>query len=531
MKEGYFGVSAMPAIATEIQEGLQASEPGTGSSYGRILKSSALVGGSSVLNIAIGVVRTKVIASLLGPAGFGLFGLYGSITGLVQAVAGMGVNSSGVRQIAEAAGSSQTTDVGHIAMVLRRVSLISGILGGAVLLVFAREISNITFGNDHHARAVAGLSVVVFFSLISGGQSALIQGLRRIGDLAKVGVLGSLLGTLISIPLVYFFRERGVVPSLASVAIMMTATSWWYSRKARTRIPTSRFATLTKEVGSLLKLGFAFMASSLLTLGAAYLIRIMLVRRVGFEATGLYQSAWTLGGLYAGFILQAMGADFYPRLSAHASDNTICNRLVNEQTHVGLLLAGPGVLATLTFAPLVIALFYSAKFGGAVPILRWISLGAILQVMTWPLGFIIIAKARQAIFIGCEIAWTIVSLGLAWIGISFFGAVGAGIAFFGSYVVHAILLYMITSQMSGFRWSSANKKISIGFTAAIAVVFFAFHLAPFTAAVTIGVVATLGSAIYSTRELIGLVDLAALPAALKNILRFTGLGRMPGGIS
>jgi hypothetical protein len=31
-----------------------------------------------------------------------------------------------------------------------------------------------------------------------------------------------------------------------------------------------------------------------------------------------------------------------------------CNRLVNEQAEVGLLLAGPGVIATLTFAPLVI---------------------------------------------------------------------------------------------------------------------------------------------------------------------------------
>ena len=73
-----------------------------------------------------------------------------------------------------------------------------------------------------------------------------------------------------------------------------------------------------------------------------------------------------------GFILQAMAADFYPRLTSSAGDNTACNRLVNEQTLVGLLLAGPGVLATLTFAPLVISLFYTAKFGAAVGILRWI---------------------------------------------------------------------------------------------------------------------------------------------------------------
>ena len=72
--------------------------------YGQILKSSALIGGSSVLNIGIGIVRTKAMAVLLGPAGFGLMGLYGSIADLAVSIAGMGVNSSGVRQIAEAAG-------------------------------------------------------------------------------------------------------------------------------------------------------------------------------------------------------------------------------------------------------------------------------------------------------------------------------------------------------------------------------------------------------------------------------------------
>ena len=51
-------------------------------------------------------------------------------------------------------------------------------------------------------------------------------------------------------------------------------------------------------------------------MGVAYVVRITVLRKVGIEATGLYQSAWTLGGLYVAFILQAMGADFYPRLTA-----------------------------------------------------------------------------------------------------------------------------------------------------------------------------------------------------------------------
>ena len=57
-----------------------------------------------------------------------------------------------------------------------------------------------------------------------------------------------------------------------------------------------------------------------------------------------------------------MGADFYPRLTAIANRNEDCNRLVNEQAEIGLLMAGPGILATLTLAPIVITVFYRGDF-------------------------------------------------------------------------------------------------------------------------------------------------------------------------
>ena len=177
--------------------------------YGQILKSSALIGGSSVVNIAIGIVRTKAMALLLGPAGFGLMGVYGSIADLAQSIAGMGINSSGVRQIAEAVGSGDTERIARTAVVLRRTSVVLGILGAVLLVVFSRQVSTLTFGDDQHAAAVALLSLAVFFSLVSGGQGALIQGMRRIADLARMGVLGAFFGTIDQHPSGVFPAREG----------------------------------------------------------------------------------------------------------------------------------------------------------------------------------------------------------------------------------------------------------------------------------------------------------------------------------
>ena len=487
-------------------------------SYGQILKSSALVGGSSVLNVGIGIIRTKAMAMLLGPAGFGLFGLYGSVADLSLTFAGLGINSSGVRQIAQAVGTDDVEEIALTTVVLRRSSIVLGVLGAIALCVFSRPVSNVTFGTTAHRGAICLLSLAVFFRLVSAGQGALIQGMRRIRDLAKMQVLGALSGTLISIALVYQFRDNGVVPALVGVAAMTIVTSWWYSRKIRIHSPKLTFSQTKKEVSDLLKLGLAFMSSGLMTMGVAYGTRITILHKMGVEATGLYQSAWTLGGLYVGFILQAMAADFYPRLTASAKDNGECNRLVNEQALVGLLLAGPGVIATLTFAPLVIALFYSAKFGAAVGILRWICLGATLQVITWPMGFIIVAKGKPAIFFVAELAWTIVALVLAWVCVNFYGLNGAGIAFFGSYVFHCFLIYPIVSRLSGFRWSQANKRSFVLFLSLIAVVFCCFYVLPLSLAACVGTIALVLGCIYSGRALLHLVPYEHLPRPIRKLI-------------
>ncbi len=483
--------------------------------YNQILKSSALIGGSSVLKIAIGIIRTKAMAVFLGPAGFGLMGLYASIADLASSIAGMGINSSGVRQIAEAVGSGKTERIAQTAVVLRRTSIILGIVGALFLVVFSKQVSLLTFGSDQHATAVALLSLAVFFSLVSGGQGALIQGMRRIADLAKMGVLGALFGTVISIPMVYVWRDRGIVPSLIAMAALTIVTSWWYSRKISILKPSLTVAQVGQESLALLKWGFAFMASGLIVMGTAYAVRVIVLRQGGFAATGLYQSAWALAGLYVRIILQAMGADFYPRLTAKAGNDRVCNRMVNEQAQVGLLLACPGVMATLTFAPLVISIFYSGRFDAAGGLLRWLCLGATLQVVSWPMAYIFLVKGRQTLFLFSDFAWGMMYIGLAWVCVRRFGVNGAGIAFFGAYVFQSVLTYMIVRSLSGYRWSVDNKRVGLLLLAMIATVFSAFYVLPGIWPIVTGAVTTILGAVCSIRVLLTLVSVERIPRPLR----------------
>jgi PST family polysaccharide transporter len=498
--------TAVAPLSTSVEEApLPTSSARGRPSYSEILKSSVLIGGSSAVTVAFGILRTKALAMFLGPAGVGLLGLHSSIAELAHSIAGMGIQSSGVRQIAEAVGSGEAERIARTATVLRRISVLLGVLGGLGLVALARPVSQMTFGTERQTAAVAILSLAVLFRLVSSGQAALLQGMRRIGDLASMTVLAAVIGTAVSVSLVYFFREQGVVPSLVGVAAVSIATSWWYSRRVRVQVPSITVMQLGCEAAALLKLGFAFLASGLLTMGASYVVRIIVMRNGGFDSAGLYQAAWALGGLYVGFILQAMGADFYPRLTAVFEDNVECNRLVNEQARISMLLAGPGAIATLTFAPLVIAIFYSSRFDAAVGLLRWICLGMMLRVVAWPMGFIVLAKGAQTIFFWTEVAATIVHVGLAWLLVPYVGVTGAGIAFFGLYVWHGLLIYFVVRRLSDFRWSASNVRSGLVFLPLSALVFLSIYVVPSWLAQTIGTVAVLGSGVYSVRMLAALM--------------------------
>ncbi|WEX74995.1 O-antigen translocase [Sinorhizobium numidicum] len=477
--------------------------------YTQILKSTTLIGGSSLINVAFAITRNKTIALLLGPAGVGLMGLYSSIADVAYAVAGFGIQASGVRQIAAAVGTGDTERIARTANVLRRTSVILGVVGALFLAALAFPVADFTFGENGHAAGVALLSAAILFRLLADGQIALIQGMRDIASLVRINVVGAFFGTVITIPLIYLFGTSGIVASLVAVAAVTLATCWWYGRRIRVSTPPMSTQQVRQETASLLKLGLVFMASGFLTLGAAYAIRIIVFRAEGITAAGFYQAAWTVGGFYASFILQSMGTDFYPRLTAVAGNNAECNRLVNEQAQISILIAGPGLIATLTAAPLVMRLFYSPEFYAAVDLLRWICLGMMLRVIAWPMGFVVLAKGAKSAFFWTEVAATLVHVGLAWLFVGKFGSLGAGAAFFGLYVWHSIWIYAIARRLSDFRWSTANRKLGLIFLPTSGAVFAALLVLPFWQATALGLLAAMLSGVYSLRMLMTLVPLTA----------------------
>lgn len=474
-------------------------------SHVEALKSTSIIGGSTALSLVIRMVRTKVVAVFLGPGGVGLEAVYDAVVSVARSAVDSGIGVSGVRRIAAAAGSGDQPHVARTVFALKRICLALGVIGAVILYAAREPISRVTFGDAGHASEIGWLSLILLFAGVMGGQGAILQGMRKIGDLARVNILGTALGAAISIPIVCIWGRAGIPAYMVIGTGAALLVSWLYSRRIPLEPVKLTFREMAHETNDLFRLGFVFMWSALLSTGAMFLIRAFVTWQEGIEGVGQFQAANALAIVYVGFVLQAMGTDFYPRLTAVAENNSRCNQLVNEQAEISILLALPGILATLALAPWIIQTLYSSKFGIAAAILSWQVAGMFLRVCSWPMGFIVMAKGRAAALFWTELAAYGVYTLLAWIGLKWFGLPGTGMAFLGLYVFHWTMMYFVVSRMSGFRWSPENVRLSLLGVATVAITLIVRLKLAEPWATVIGGVLAIATGIFCMKTLAGLV--------------------------
>jgi PST family polysaccharide transporter len=464
------------------------------------------LGGTQVLVYLISLLKNKAAAVFLGPSGVGLVGLYISATSMIGVLAGLGLNASGVREVASAASTNDPTRVAHVIHILRRLCWLSGAVGWLLTIALAWPLSQWTFGSTEKAFDIVLLGSTVMVGAVAGGQVALLQGMRRIGDLAKVNLLCVVAGTIISIALYAWAGAQGIVPALIIAAFASALINWRFARMVRVEKCSLTWRETFKHAGPLLRLGSALMWNGLLATAVAFIARTLVVREAGLDASGLYQAAWTISGMFSGFVLSAMGADFYPRLAGVSEDNVALKRLVNEQTEVGLLLALPGILGTLVFAPVLLEVLYTSKFIPAAELLPWFLAGVFVQVISWPIGFVLLAKSHSFTFAWVETVIQSSQVAMLFVLTTAFGVVGAAAAFALTQCIHISLYFGVVRGKAGFGWMGPVVRL----VAICAFFMFAALLLHFLASgwarLGAGAVVVAAAGLFSLSRLLSMVD-------------------------
>ena len=425
----------------------------TKSDYRSIFKATSLFGGVKVFTILISIIRSKIVAILIGTTGVGIVGLFNSGTSLIQSITQLGLSQSAVRDVSEAHASGDQARVNRIVTVLRKLVWFTGLLGMLCVIGFSPILSKTSFGNYDYTLSFIFLSVIMLFHQLSGGQNVILQGTRRLKYLARASVWGSLLGLVICVPLYYWLGIKGIVPNLILGAFTAMLLSWYFSRKVPYEPVKVSLKEVIQEGGQMLKMGIAMSVSGILVALSAYILRSFINRQGGIDEVGLFQAGFAIMTTYIGMVFSAMGTDYYPRLSAVNKDNKKCCVIMNQQGEIGILILSPLILVCIVFVPWIVRLLYSERFLGANDYIIWAASGMLFKMASWAISFIFIAKGESKLFMINETAVNVYSLGFQILGYWLLGLKGIGIGYALTFLCYFLQVYIISHKRYGFNFS------------------------------------------------------------------------------
>jgi PST family polysaccharide transporter len=432
-------------------------------SYQGILKSAAVLGSARVMTLVIGLGRIKILAVIIGPVGVGLIGTFDVLIMMAIYVFGLGVQASGVRQVAVARSEGDPDRTALTIATLRRLSWVLGLVGALVIGALAWVISRITFKDSDHGIDILTLAPAIFLTSIYGGLISIVQGCQRIDALARITVLSAVGQAIAVVIFVYLFGERGIAVSFVASSVFSLFICRWIARDIIHPKINTNWRRSVQESGTFIKLGLGLTNALLLSTLVTYVTRTLIARNLGLEEVGIYLCAYSLSGKFIGFLLDAMQTDFYPRLSAASKDHGDLNQLVNHQTEIVLLMAMPGLLVTLAFAPWLVRLFYSGAFSGATILLRWFILGCLVRVIYAPIAFVQLAKGRSLLYFLSEAFINISALAATFILLKTYGLTGAAASYLVGNIFQTVVLLAIAFRLTGFKWSAHAVRLLLLF--------------------------------------------------------------------
>ena len=481
-------------------------------SYSGILKSISLFGGVKVFQILISIIRSKVVAVLLGPEGMGISGLLQSTASTITSIVSCGLDVSAVKSI-----SASDKNYTPVIITLRRLIWITGMAGFLSTFTLAPWLSEIAFGNQNYKNAFRIVSISLLLGQITLGQTALLQGLFHYKDMAKSSLYGSIVGLGIVIPLYYIWGVKSIPYVIVISALIAFFFSHFYTRK----IPVDK-VKISKEVfrknsKDMLSLGLSLSIVGIVNAITAYLLRIFISREGGIDEVGLYNAAFAIANTYIGMVLMSMTTDYVPRLSACAGDAEKICELVNKQIILLSLLVLPPASAFMLFIKPVVILLYSTRFLPIMMMLLWVMFGMFFRGVSWAFSYTFVSRGDSGVFFINETITAIYTLILSVIGYDIWRLEGLGIAFVLSYILYSIQLYLLCRKRISFRIKEETLKMLFICTILLAMCFLVSRIIHnMYIKYLLGVTLTAVSFYYAYIELLKRVDLNSIIKSIVN---------------
>ena len=393
----------------------------------------------------LGLIASVVAARMLGREGFGELGVIQSTVAMFGAFAGFGLGLTATKHIAECR-NADPTRAGRIMALSGVIAAISGAVMALGLLLTAGPVAEHALAAPHLKGLLQVSAGLIFLGALNGAQLGALSGLEAFKTIARVNLWSGLVSFPIMIAGVWWGGLNGAVWGL----VASLGVSWLFNHLAlrtearRAGVPLSfslRIDEWKREVGVLWQFSLPAMLCGFMVLPVHWICTALLAHQPGgYAEMGVFNAAnqWRIAIL---FVPQAMAGIVLPALAGLHGERDHARYLKVFWSNVALI--GGVALALALGVALssgIIIRNYGAGFAHGQGTLVLLALSAVVLSVNQMLGVDLISRGKMWRVLGCNMAWAVTLLGLAWWLVPVHGAFGLAVALLVSYPVQSVCM-------------------------------------------------------------------------------------------
>jgi O-antigen/teichoic acid export membrane protein len=428
-----------------------------------------LLGGLTFVTTVAAFTRNKLAAVTLGPAGLGIYAQATTFLLFATTLCTMGMGQGIVKLLAERDDKPldgiARNDIIRSALLLQ---LSLGLFAAFGVSIFARPLAQVLFSDSNARSYVIILGTAIPFLLLFSNLGYFLQGYRSVKDYTFASGLNAVIGLVVFLALLWWFRLNGAVASLLVGAVLSVFVFWWFFRKQATDdsvtrgfdFPRGNFSVISTI---LLKYGTVVFIGGVLDTLSMLVLRTWIVNSQGAIENGIYQAVVGVSGQYIGFFTLLNNAYLYPKLSSLRSSGERSAE-INHAVCVGLTLAVPLLAGIIIFRRQLVVLLFARSFLPAANIMMWQAFGDFFKITAWFVSASLLPTGRLRAYVTLTIAYTAFFLPLAFAFLLRWQLRGLVIAYCLSFAVYLIAVTIVQIRLLGLSFLPYTIRIFLSST-------------------------------------------------------------------
>jgi polysaccharide transporter, PST family len=409
-----------------------------------LVKNSLLNAVAVAVKVSSALVLNKLLAVMLGPAGYTLIGQFQNAVGLVSSLVSGTVTIGVTKYTAEYFDDEPRQHT--IWQTACRLMLYLS-LGAAIGITLFREpLSILLFKRPDFSDVFVWFAVALPGLALNAVLLAIINGKKEFRSFVLSNIAGNLVSLCVVGILAWKMGLRGALIAFGlsqSAAVIATLglahrVGWFSLRALWGKIDSKAMSNLLKFVAMAATTAVCAPLSQIL-------VRDHLTVKFGLAAAGYWQAVTKISDIYLMMVTLTLSAYYLPRIAEIREAKELKAEIRKVYGFV-LPLAACGALIIFLLRDFIVSVLFTPDFRPMITLFAWQLTGDVIKIGSWILGYILVGRASTGAFVVTEVLFSVSLVLVTMLLTPRYGLQGAVISFSLNYLIHWFFMYILTNR-------------------------------------------------------------------------------------